>query len=152
MVAGQMRPPFAPGNTLSLVHGAESERTIAARAAEVRDRLLEVAPELAEPRFLPAVDLYLKAVARADLLDAYVTKVSAEEGPHKVPQRVWEAATAAARLAGQLGDKLALSPEGYGRVKLLLHAAEAPEERRQRLADLAATGRALRESREATGA
>ncbi len=65
---GYSWPPFPPGHTLSLVHGAESERAIAARADLVHAELLEVAPYLDEPKFIPAVRRYLAAAAREALL------------------------------------------------------------------------------------
>lgn len=143
---GYSWPPFEPGHTLSLVHGAQSPRTIAARAAEVHEELLQVAPYLDEPRFLPAVQRYLDAAARESLLHNHVTKVSAEEGPGAVPQRVWEAVTAAARLAGKLASDLGLDPIGHARIRALSVGAEATE---TQLAQLASRGGEILARREA---
>jgi hypothetical protein len=46
------------------VHGSYIDRAISDRAVDVHSALLEHAPYLDEPRFIPAVDWYLKAAAR----------------------------------------------------------------------------------------
>lgn len=143
---GYSWPPFEAGHTLSLVHGARSPRTIAARAAEVHEELLEVAPYLDHPRFLPAVQRYLDAAARESLLHNHVLKVSADKGPGAVPARVWEQATAAARLAAKLGTDLGLDPIGHARIRALSAGAEATE---TQLAQLANRGSEILKRREA---
>jgi hypothetical protein len=102
-------PPFEDGNTASLVHGSYSDRAISDRAVEVHSALLEHAPYLDEPRFIPAVDRYLKAAARESLLHDYITSVCDEKGPGAVPSRTWEQATAASRLSAKLGSDLGLT-------------------------------------------
>lgn len=129
---------FEPGHTLTLVHGANSERAIAAKAAEVHEELLTLVPYLAEEKFLPAVSRYLSAAAREALLHDYITALSAEKGPGAVPSRVWEQATAATRLAAKLGSDLGLDPLGHARIRALSAGAGVAE---ASLADLAAEGR-----------
>jgi hypothetical protein len=63
--------------------------------------------------------------------------VSAKDGPGSVSSRVWEQATAAARLAAKLGSDLGLDPIGHARIRALSAGAEVTE---ATLADLAATG------------
>jgi hypothetical protein len=131
-------PDFEPGNVAALVHGANSERAIAAKAAEVHGELLTLVPYLAEEKFLPAVSRYLQAAAREALLHTHITTLSAEKGPGAVPARVWEQATAAARLAAKLGSDLGLDPIGHARIRALSAGAGVAE---ASLADLAAEGR-----------
>ena len=133
-------PPFEPGNSKALVHGGSSPRAIAERAELVHAELLTVAPYLSEPKFLPSVSRYLNAAAREALLHEHIVSVSEEQGVGKVPSRVWEQATAAARLAAKLGSDLGLDPIGHARIRALSAGADA----RASLADLAAEGRRLR--------
>jgi len=125
------------GHTLSLVHGANSARAIAAKVTEVHSELLTIAPYLAEPKFIPAVHRYLSAAAREALLDDHIRSVSAEKGAGAVSSRLWEQATAAARLAAKLGSDLGLDPIGHARIRALSTGAEATE---ATLADLATRG------------
>ena len=138
--------PFQDGNTLALVHGAESPRAINERAIEVHEALLEHAPFLDEPRFIPAVNRYLQSAAREALLHDHIVALSADKGPGAVPSRVWEQATAAARLSAKLGSDLGLDPIGHARIRALSVGAEVGQ---QSLADLAERGRAIRERRDA---
>ena len=115
-----------------------SPRAIAAKAAEVHAQLIALVPYLAEPKFLPAVNRYLQAAAREALLDSHITALSAEKGTGAVPSRVWEQATAAARLAAKLGSDLGLDPIGHARIRALSTGAEATEASLvHRLADVA---------------
>lgn len=84
---GPWKPGPPPrGNTWHLVHGADSPRAIAAKAQQVHDELLTIAPYLAEEKFLPSVDRYLRAAAREALLDDHITAVSASKGTGAVPE------------------------------------------------------------------
>ena len=135
--AGERHPDFEPGNEFSVTHGAYSERRIAQKAGEVHDALLDVAPYLAESKFLPAVLRYLQAASRESLLHGHIAAVSAGRGPGAVPSRTWEQCTAAARLASKLAEDLGLTPLGHARIRSLSAGAEATE---ATLADLAARG------------
>ena len=140
------RPPFTEGNAVSVRHGAYSERAIAERAEQVHGELLEHAPYLAEPRFIPAVNRYLHAASREALLDEYIQRLSAEKGAGAVPARVWEQATAAARLAAKLGSDLGLDPIGHARIRALSAGAEATLDGLERLR---ARGAEIMDAREA---
>ena len=133
-------PPFEPGNTASLVHGAYSERAIAERAELVHAELLEVAPWCDEDRFLPSVHRYLQATAREQLAHEALMAST------KLSPRLLETATAAARLAWQMGDQLGLTPAGHARLKLVVAGATHAE---ATLADLAAEGREILARRQA---
>jgi hypothetical protein len=116
--------PPPRGNTFALVHGADSERAVEAKAQEVRTTLLDVAPWLAPAEFAPAVSRFLRAEARALMLHRHIAQTSEEHGPSKVPVRLWEQATAADRLAAQLGNVLGLDPLGRARLQSLAVGTE----------------------------
>lgn len=143
MPAGERHEDFAPGNTLSVRHGAYSAVVIAERAKSVHAELLQHAPYLDEPRFYPAVQRYLSAAAREALLDGHIQQVCAEKGAGAVPARVWEQVTAAARLAAKLGSELGLDPLGHARIRALSAGAESSEASAS-LAELSAEGRRIR--------
>jgi hypothetical protein len=132
--------PFQDGHTLSLHHGAYSERAIEAKAAEVHGELLRVAPWCAEERYLPSVSRYLQATAREQLAHKAIMTSS------KPSPRLIEVATACARLAWSMADALGLTPAGHARLKVLVADATEAE---ANLAELAATGAAIRARRQA---
>jgi hypothetical protein len=66
------------------------------------------------------------------------------EGVGKVPLRSWEQATAADRLAAQLGNVLGLDPLGKARLQSLVAGTEVAM---RSLADLAEEGRLIAERR-----
>jgi hypothetical protein len=135
---GYSWPTATPGDRIALKHGANSARSIAAKAEEVHAELLTVAPYLAEPKFIPAVHRYLTAAAREALLDAHIQSVSAEKGVGAISPKVFEQATAATRLAARLGSDLGLDPIGHARIRALSTGAEATEASLvDRLADVA---------------
>jgi hypothetical protein len=140
---GPWRPGKPPrGNTWAVTHGAYSQRAIEAKAAEVHDELLVVAPWLTEDRFIPSTHRYLTAAAREALLHDHIMKVAEEKGAGAIPSRVFEQATAAARLANQLAEGLGLTVKGHAQIRLLLSSADATDTKT--VTDLARTGRAIR--------
>jgi hypothetical protein len=134
------RKPFEPGHTLSLVHGADSERALEARAAELRPRLFELCPWLEQVDVI-AVARFLRVEARSLILDAYMADLIDQGGPGRVPIRMWEQANATDRLAGDLGTKLGL--DSTGRAQLRQSVASTAET----LASVMEAGRAARLSR-----
>lgn len=124
---GYSWPPFEPGHTHSLVHGASSERMIEARAAEVRVQLFELAPWLQQDAFVPAVARYLRAEARELLIHEHIAKVAAEKGAGAVPQRLWEAATACANASMRTSALLGLDPTSYAHLRATTGNAAAAE-------------------------
>lgn len=133
---GYTWPPFEPGNTLSLRHGAFSPQAIAAKAEQVHNELVLQAPWLAEEKYAPALKRYLDATAREALAHNALMA-----SPNRVSPRLVEAATAAARLAWQMGDALGLTPAGHQKLKLLVAGAAVAE---VDVANLASEGQALR--------
>lgn len=124
-------PPFEPGNTLSLRHGAYSPAVIAERAEVVHAALLEVAPWLDDDRYMVSVDRYIKATAREQLAHEALMNST------KLSPRLLETATAAARLAWQMGDALGLTPAGHAKLKMLSAGGAVAE---RTVADLVADG------------
>jgi hypothetical protein len=142
--AGERHPDFEPGNRLAVRHGADSPSVIAERAELMRPRLFELCPWLEPVADLLAVDRFLRAEARALILHGYIASIVEDRGAAKVPVRVFEQATAADRLAAQLGNTLGLDPTGRARLKQTAASTEAT------LADLAAQGAQIRADRRAT--
>lgn len=103
---------FQPGNTRALTHGANSDRTVSARAEVVQADIVAAAPWLDRPHLRPALERYAAASAREALLHEHIMELSAAESPSAVGTRVWEQATAAARLAAKLARDLGLVPRG----------------------------------------
>ena len=136
---GYSWPAFEEGHTLSLVHGADSPRTIEARAAEVRERIFELAPWLQQDAFVPAVARYLRAEARELLIHEHIAKVAADKGAGAVPIRLWESATACANASMKASALLGLDPQSYARLRATTGHAATTE---ATLADLKAQGQA----------
>jgi hypothetical protein len=137
--------PPPRGNTLALRHGAFSERSIEQRASEIHGDLLAAAPWLSEPFLAPALLRYLRACAREQLAHEGILKAAESKGPEKIPTRLLEAATAAARLSAALAHELGLSPQGHAKLRAIAGTAAATE---AALADLAEKGRSARQQAE----
>ncbi len=131
-------------NRFALSHGANSPRSIEAEAERVRAALIEVCPWLDQPEYAMAVSRFLRAEARALLLHAHIERVCEEQGAARVAARVWEQATAADRLAAQLGNVLGLDPTGKSRLQALVAGTELAV---QTLGKLAQDGAAIAERR-----
>ena len=67
-------PPFAPGNQVSIRHGAWSPRRVDPIAAELVEHALSSAPYLVDPSYAPAVHAWADSEARAQLLRDYVNE------------------------------------------------------------------------------
>lgn len=126
-------------------HGGNSDRVVAERAELVHAELLHFAPYLDEDKFIPAVRRYLAAAARETLLDEHIHRVCDAKGAGAVSARVWEQATAAARLAHKLSEDLGLTPHGHARIRALSANSAANE---ATLSDLVERGRKSRETRD----
>lgn len=138
--------PAWPGNDLAVKHGADSSRLVEARAGELRVDVLRMAPWLDRPEYAVAVHRFLRAESRALMLHEHIERTVASAGAGKVAARVWEQATAADRLAAQLGNVLGLDPLGLARLRSATAESITAE---QSLADLAAEGRQIRLRRQA---
>lgn len=65
-------PPFEPGNTVAVSHGAGSPRIVEPLASELVTTTVEAAPFLDQPSFHPALKAWARAEARCALLAAYL--------------------------------------------------------------------------------
>jgi len=135
-------PPFQPGHRLSVKAGANSPSIVAERAEQVHAHLLQVAPYLDEPIFVPQVNRYLQAAAIESLIHEYVVA----KGIEACSPRMIEQLTAARRLARDLAIELGLSPRGRAELATLIFGAERAE---QSLDDLIAEGGRIRRRAEA---
>jgi len=145
---GYSRPPFEPGHTVSLVHGAFSP---AARAAEVEklepvfvEWIEQVAPWAAAPEFGPARANYLRHLAVVELLFADVMDTARRLGTAKVPTRRFE--TLLSALRGELSalGQLGLTPPTRAELAQTVASVE------HTLSDLAAQGGAALDRRNAS--
>lgn len=157
---GDTRPPFEPGNEMSLVHGASrahlSRRAIT-EAQELHGRLVEAYP-FVEQYDVAQVERYCREETRARLLHEYVMGVSTGEieakrvkkgapttGIEAVPPYLWAEASRANVNAAKLAQDLGLDPTG--RWKLLKDAGWARHLAGDAVGSLRATGRELRARR-----
>jgi hypothetical protein len=105
---------------------------------------------LQEPRFLPAVESWSRVQARAALLDDWLAGMTPDEmtTPRKAggssPVEIW---LAAERAASRARERLGLDPSSYAKIAKDLGIANRANE--DVVASLAATGRQIRERREA---
>ena len=143
---GTLHRPFVEGNVAAVTHGATSERVVDARALEVREQLVSVAPWITEPHFADAVTRYCRAEARARLLHDFIVTVASEQGAGRVSIRLWESAATSDRLAAQLGNALGLDPSGYARLRALATTTDVARESLNELRKRGAKVRARREA------
>jgi hypothetical protein len=129
--AGERHPDFEPGNTAHLRHGAYSVRKVGERAEIVRAELLDLVPSLDDPESASLVALYARATAREELaheaieagsLTPHVLEIIRKQFPQmlqpgNVSPRLLEAASAAARVAKELGDSLGVGPRASAELR-----------------------------------
>jgi hypothetical protein len=113
---GYSWPPFEKGHTLSVRHGAFSDRIIGERALEIRDLLLDRYPYLAYDAFMEAVYRYTRAEARAVILHTYIMQKLEAEGVEAVRPYLWAEARGADALAQKCGQDCGLDPAGHARI------------------------------------
>jgi hypothetical protein len=122
---GYSWPQFEPGHTISLAHGANSERTLAPLAAEIERRRIEEAPWLASPLYLPAVRSLARCEAELELRWAWVDEhglVDDDGNDRPGTVRLDRAEARAAKLREQLG----LTPMATVRMLAGLSAVDGP--------------------------
>ena len=144
---GYSWPPFEPGHTLSLVHGADSPRTVTAKAAELEPAfttwLTEYAPWVSSPEFGPVRVNYLRSAAVVELLEADIVATVTEHGTAKVPTRRFETLLSALRNERDALTAMGLTPP----TRVQMAATVAGTE--NTLADLAARGAEINRRRDA---
>jgi len=104
------RKDFEPGHELSTVHGAYSPRRVGERADVVRAELVGLMPGIDDPEMAAPLALYCRATAREELAH------EALEAGNLSP-RLLEAASAAARVAKELGDALGIGPRAAAELR-----------------------------------
>jgi len=129
--------PFEKGNQVAIRHGANSAAAIAETAEELRPRLFEIAPWLDPVLDVIAADRFLRVEARSLRLDNYLLSLDPEASARL--HKVHEQATAASRLAAQLGTTLGLDYRSRMQLRRTEASTEALEDvieagRRARLA------------------
>lgn len=137
-------PDFTVGNELAVRHGAYSARVVGQRAQLVRVDVRTSRPDLSDdPDSALPVELFCRAVAREELAHEGLERAVAAGKP--ISPRLLEVASAAARVAAELGDRLGIGPlaaaqlhkvQAQTAVSLSLLAQQAPRV-------LAAIGQAL---------
>ena len=115
------RPPFQPGHTLSMRHGAHSDRLVAPLADVILRQAVEDTPWLLEPRYGPSVRAWARAEAQALLLTDYLEREGLHDGEGRLrpaEQALHRAETRAANLRKDLG----LTPLSAARIRALERA------------------------------
>lgn len=143
---GELRPPFAPDNTLAVKHGATSKRVVAPIAEAAAAELVEAAPWCALPAFRPTVTRWAWAYARATLLRHYIDEQGILDEDHEPQKALAELARAEATEA-KAAEALALSPASWARVLAASAVAESAgvEGAAEQVEALAVVGRELME-------
>jgi hypothetical protein len=120
---GYSWPPFEPGNTAALTHGATSNALVNPRAEELIPALYETFTHLDPVKDSLAVKRLAKVVVRLELADAWLNQqddpifADPRRGkPHRVLERVerWE------RQATGLEQHLSMSPQARIQIERLL--------------------------------
>ncbi|MGA8372652.1 MAG: hypothetical protein WB765_21165 [Acidimicrobiales bacterium] len=140
------RPDFEPGNSVSITHGANSERRFGPLAEQLAAEAIAAAPELGRPRFRWAVKAWATAEAKAQLIDEWCD----EHGWRKANGDPLPAIVFADRLharAESLRARLALDTASLSRIMATLTVVPAGGE--DALAQLQAEGRRIIEARQA---
>lgn len=107
------RPPFEPGNTASMRHGARSQRVLAPIAERLTAELATEAPWTARPAFAAEVATWAWAEARSAVLRAWIDEHSLVSG--EAVAAAGELARAESRAATSR-DRLGLNPMGLARL------------------------------------
>ncbi len=146
-MTGERQPPFEPGNTVALSHGARSPRMVEPIARELAAELVTVAPWTSRPAFAADIAAWANSEAQCRLLRAYIDEhglLDGEGEPRSALGLLDKAESRAARLRQALG----LSPMGLGRLlATLTAAARGTDEARTELDAVRAEGRRLVEAR-----
>jgi hypothetical protein len=135
-------PPFAPGHTLSVRHGARSERAIEAKAQQVRGALFDAYPWLDEVQDAITVARFCRVEGRALMLQAGIDAYEDERGPGRAPEYLYERVNQTDQLADRIGSKLGLDPSGRAQLRQTVASTEAT------LSDLAARGAEINRRRD----
>lgn len=132
-------PPWEPGNTAALTHGADSPRQVQPLADRIAAELVEVAPWCGHPAFAAEVQAAAWEEARVRLLQAWVNEYGLlDDRSEGALSQLERAQGRASRLRSNLG----LSPIAWAKVLASLASAKS-EAAAGELEALAAVGREL---------
>jgi hypothetical protein len=115
---------FAPGNDLSLRHGALSPRLVGTRAAEIAEHVAALVPNYS-PASAPTVELLARELARIELADAWLDDHGIIDSTGK-PAGILKMRSVWTNSAARLANDLALNPTAQAR--LGVHVAQAKGE------------------------
>ncbi len=138
--------PVEPGEMLALKHGMHSESLVNLRAEQLRPRIIDAAPWVADPAYNGTLELYCRALATALMGLEYIAQVADEKGYGKIVPRTIETVNASTNTAARLGTLLGLDPRAKAKIQSL---AASTESSRAGLDRLVERGRQIREKRAA---
>lgn len=143
-----LQPPWGPGNTAALRHGACSPRTLGPLAEALASDLVESAPWVGHPAFRSTLERWAAAEARCIQRRQWISErgLLAEDGgeQHSTAELARDEATAA-KAAAELG----LSPAAMVRVLAGLSQVSGDDAATEALESLSAVGRDLVARRQA---
>lgn len=136
-----VRPAFAEGNLLGVRHGANTEKILSTRSADIAEALIGVWPWVLDCDVV-AIEQYCRAEARTRLLNDWAMEMAETKGILAVPPHVWSEISKAETNAGRFAEALGLNP--MGRMKIAKDAGFARHFEKERLSSLMAEGREMR--------
>jgi hypothetical protein len=139
---GYSWPPFEEGNTVALLHGADSERSLAPVAEFYEAAVVEAAPWTARDAFTLARRAWAYAEARCELYRRWFAErgLFGEDGEPLPGLERWERAEAAARTSR---EKLGLDPASLAKLLSSLASVAVAGGDDDGLAQLKAEGAAI---------
>lgn len=155
---GYSWPPFEPGHTASVRHGAHSERLVSERASAILEELREQYVWLVEADAL-VVQVLVESKARLEALNDYVTGIIAgttkayplkgrpTTGVEAVPERIWQQISRESRTVLDAASKLGFTPRDRAELARDTGVAAYFGGRDDALRAFAAEGRKLRQLR-----
>lgn len=108
-------PPFEPGHTLSLRHGAYSPRKVDPLAEELAEKAREAALYLSDPGYSAAVWAWARAEARVQLLTEWVDEHGLLDAEGR-PRAAADLLIRCERLAAEGRARLGLDPLSRARL------------------------------------
>ena len=117
------RPPFPPGNVLSLKHGANSARVTDPLAADLAQSVAGVDYLNAEPAFAAAVSAWARAEARVLVVSEYLDANGVLDAKGK-PRPAADLLVKLERLASEARARLGLDPMSRARLGKDLSGAQ----------------------------
>jgi hypothetical protein len=132
---GYSWPPFEPGNTAAVTHGAHSAGIVDSLAAEYAQAAVDAAPYLALDRFAFALSAWARAEARCELLSRHLDRHGVLNNRGTPRQSILRVLGTSERAAAHGRDALGLSPESAARIAAMIRAGGAdllsPDERKE---------------------